>query len=427
MTDVRWQQLIELIDRLPPDKAQKLRELLSSQDFSNIAAEGFVQMMQKLALRSSDAAGGPGPETLMRRVCKRLEPFLVNTVDDGDEGVIARSTLMEWWKAAKAQSRQIAVWEDEFTDALGRQDAEAASLVGLAAADQLARMSNTMTVKSASRAAMADIRRIGAILSGGTALYDSLELLGLTGPVTAKSRIELTPLLQEQFPVEYAKGADEQIYNPIWLGYAAMNRLQKPWEVLHLVNAIQLANARSIRLEDTELAPLVQRVMSLLRQLSSQSVMAIRDGARQRSLETVRAAIEATTCYFDAAEVVTAQLKLERDSAWGRIFLTLRKTIAEIIADKITDFEDVLVGFVEEWDEEVQRVPGNAPADLAFAAVDLLGTWRARSDRHGFATTFGAFDRRTYALVSRSLGVSAEGKDAWLAQKRRILETLRFV
>ncbi len=427
MTDPRWQQLIELIDRLPADKAQNLRELLSSQDFSNIAAEGFTQIMQKLALRSSDAGGGPGPETLMRRVCKRLEPFLVNTVDDGDEGVIARPTLMEWWKAAKAQSRQITLWEEEFTEALGRQDAAAATLVGLTAADQLARMSNTMNVKSASRAAMADIRRIGAILSGGPALYDSLELLGLSGPVTAKTRIELTALLQEQFPIEYAKAADEQIYNPIWLGYAAMNRLNKPWEVLYLVSAIQLANARSIRLEDTELAPLVQRVISLLRQLSSQSVMAIRDGARQRSLEAIRAAIDTTTRYFDAAEVVTAQLKLERDSAWGRIFLTLRKTIAEIIADKITDFEDVLVGFVEDWDEEVQSDPENAPAALAFAAVDLLGIWRARSDRHGFATTFGAFDRRTYALVSRSHGVSEEGKDVWLAQKRRILETLRFV
>lgn len=427
MSDPRWQQLIELIDRLPADKAQKLRELLSSQDFSNIAAEGFAKIMQKLALRSSDAAGGPGPETLMRRVCKRLEPFLVNVVDEGDEGVIARPTLMEWWKAAKAQSRQITEWEEEFTEALGRQDAERATIVGLAAADQLARMSNTMTVKAASRSAMADIRRIGAILSGGTALYESLELLGLTGPVTAKTRIELTPLLLEQFPVEYAKAADEQIYNPIWLGYAAMNRLLKPWEVLHLVGAIQLANARSIRIEDTELAPLVQRVISLLRQLSSQSVVAIRDGARQRTLESIRAAIAATTRYFDAAEVVTEQLKLERDSAWGRVFLTLRKTIAEIIADKLTDFEDVLVGFVEDWDEDIQSAPDNAHAELAFAAVELLGMWRARSDRHGFATTFGAFDRRTYTLVSRSHGNSEEGKDAWLAQKRRILETLRFV
>lgn len=427
MTNPSWQQLIELIERLPPDKAQNLRELLNTQDFSNIAAEGFAQMMRTLELRSSDAAGGPGPETLMRRVCKRLEPFLVNAVEDDDDGVVARPTLMVWWKAAKAQSRQLAVWEEEFTDALARQDAEAATLIDRAAADQLARDSATMTVKAASRSAMADIRRIGAILSGGTALYDSLELLGLTGPVTAKSRIELTPLLEEQFPIEYAKAADERIYNPIWLGYAAMNRLQKPWEVLHLVGAIQLANARSIRLEDTELAPLGQRVISLLRLLSSQSVVAIRDGARQPTLEKIRAATDLTTRYFDAAEVVTAQLKLERDSAWGRLFLTLRKTIAEIIADRLTDFEDVLVGFVEEWDEEVQLVADNAPAELAFAAVDLLGAWRARADRHGFATTFGAFDRRTYALVSRSLGTSPEGKDLWLAQKRRFLETLRLV
>jgi hypothetical protein len=249
----------------------------------------------------------------------------------------------------------------------------------------------------------------------------------LTGPVTAKNRIALTPLLEEQFPVEYAKAADEQIYNPIWLGHAAMNRLQKPWEVLHLVTAIQLANARSIRLEDTELAPLVERVIGLLRQLSSQSVMVIRDGARQRSLEALRAATETTTRYFDAAEVITAQLKLERESAWGRLFLTLRKTIAEIIADRLTDFEDVLVGFVEDWDEETQLVADNAPAELGFAAVELLGAWRSRADRHGFATTFGAFDRRTYALVSRSLGETAEGKDVWLAQKRRILETLRLV
>lgn len=427
MTDARWQQLIALIERLPPDKAQKLRELLNAPDFGNIAAEGFAQMMRTLELRSSDAAGGPGPETLMRRICKRLEPFLVNSVDDEEEGVVARPTLMIWWKAAKAQSRQIAVWEEEFTAALQRDDAEAATLVGLAAADQLGRDALTMNAKSATRSVMADIRRIGAILSAGTALYDALEILGLTGPVTAKSRTELTPLLLEQFPAAYLRAADEQIYNPIWLGYAAMNRLQRPWEVLNLVAAIQPANARSIRLEDTELAPLVQRVMNLLRQLSSQSISAIRDGARQRTLERIQTANARCIDFFDAAELVTAQLKIERESPWGRIFLTLRKTMSEVIVDKLEDYEDVLVGFVEDWDEELQLTPGNAAAELAFAAVELLGLWRGRSERHGFATSFAAFDRRTYALVSRSLGQSPEAKDVWLAQKKRIMETLRFV
>lgn len=427
MTDVRWQQLIQLIERLPPDKAQKLRALLNTQDFNNIAAEGFAQMMRTLEVRSSDIAGGAGPETLMRRVCTRLEPFLVNASDDEEEGVIGRPTLMVWWKAAKAQSRQITLWEEEFTEALARRDAEAATLVARAAADDLARSARTMTVKAASRSVMVDIRRIGAILAGGTALYDALDMLGLTGPVTAKTQIDLTPLLLEQFPAAYAKAADEQIYNPIWLGYAAMNRLRRPWEVLYLVNALQLANARSIRHEDTELAPLVQRVITLLRQLSAQGVTAIKDAARAPTVEKLRAALECSGRYFDAAEIVTAQLKIERDSPWGKIFLTLRRTISELIADKLTDFEDVMVGFVEEWDESTQLAGENPAAEVAFAAIDLLGMWRARADRHGFATTFGTFDRRTYALVSRSPGVSAEGKDLWLAQKRRILESLRLV
>ncbi len=427
MTNDRWQQLIALVERLPPDKAQKLRDLLKTQDFGNIAAEGFAQMMRTLDLRSSDVAGGPGPETLMRRVCKRLEPYLVNANDTDDEGVVARSSLMIWWKAAKTQSRQISAWEEEFSDALVRQDSDAASLVGLAAADQLARSSRTMTIKGASRAVMTDIRRIGEILSGGTALYDALESLGLTGPVTGKNRIELAPLLQEQFPIEYAKAANEQIYNPIWLGYAVLDRLQKPWEVLQLINGIQMANARSVRVEDTELAPLVERVMNLLRLLSSQSVTEIKDGAREPTLATLHAVFQSTARYFEAAEVVTAQLKLDRDGPWGRLFLTLRRTIAEVIAEKLNDFEDVLVEFVEEWDEDIQFDATNLQLERAYAVVDLLAMWRAHADRHGFATTFGAFDRRTFSLVSRSLGASEAGKDLWLVQKRRILETLRLV
>ena len=427
MTSDRWQQLIALVERLPPDKAQKLRDALKTQDFSNIAAEGFAQMMRTLDLRSTDVAGGPGPETLMRRVCKRLEPYLVNTNDDEDEGVISRPTLMIWWKAAKAQSRQLSLWEDEFSEALARQDSEAASLVERAAADHLAGACLTMTVKAATRAVTTDIRRIGQILSGGTALYDALDVLGLVGPVTGKSRIDLSPLLQEQFPIEYARAADEQIYNPIWLGYAVLNRLRKPWEVLYLVNGIQMANARSVRVEDTELAPLVERVMNFLRLVSSQSVAEIKDSAREPSLAKIHAVSQSTARYFEAAEVVAAQLKLDRDGAWGRLFLSLRKTTAEAITEKLNDFEDILVGFVEEWDEDVQSDLANAPLELAYAVVDLLAMWRAHADRHGFATTFGAFDRRTFSLVSRSLGESEAGKDLWLVQKRRILETLRLV
>ncbi len=427
MTDPRWEQLIQLVGRLPPDKAQKLRELLNSVDFSNIAADGFSQMMRTLELRSSDVNGGPGPETLMRRVCRRLEPFLVNSAEGAEDGVVNRATLMIWWKAAKAQSRQIGSWELEFSEALAAQDAGRTDSIGIAAASELARQALQPVIKGVPNSAVADIRRIGAILSGGAALFDALDALGLTGPVTPKTRIALADVAPEQFQAAYIKASQDLSYNPIWLAHAVMNRLDRPWDVLYLIRLVHAASAPAIRLEDTELAPLVQRVMGLLRYLAEQSIARIKEAAKEGTLDQIVAVGDWTTRYFDASEVVAGQVKIERDSPWGRIFLTLRKTISETVSDRLSDFEDVMVGFVEDWAEEIQLSGDNPEAQRAFAAVDLLGAWRARADRHGFGIAFAAFDRRTLGLLSRSLGRSVAGKDLWLGQKRRMLQTLRLV
>jgi hypothetical protein len=421
-----WQQLVQLVERLPPDKAQKLRELLNSPDFKNVAAEGFAQIIRTLDLRSSDA-GGPGPETLMRRVCKLLEPFLVNAAEEDEDGVIGRPTLMLWWKAAKAEMRHLGELERRFAETLGGGDEAAAAAIGVEAAEALARQALTLTIKNGPRTATQDVRRIAVALAGGAALLDDLERLGLSGPVTSRNRIAVSAPLLESFPGVYAKAAEMQRYDPVWLVHAAMNRLERPWEALLVVNAIHSAGAKGLRLEDTELAPVVQRVISLLRQLSDQSVAAIKSAARTPTTEKLRETEAITAKYFDAAEMITQQIKIERDSAWGRVFLLLRKTVSEVVADTIETFEDVLVDFVEGWDETEQALVDNAKARHAAAAVDLLAGWRARADRHGFATAMAAFDRRTQALLARSMGRSEQGKDLWQVQKRRLLEAFRYI
>ncbi len=351
-----WQQLVQLVERLPPDKAQKLRELLNSPDFKNVAAEGFAQIIRTLDLRSSDA-GGPGPETLMRRVCKLLEPFLVNAAEEDEDGVIGRPTLMLWWKAAKAEMRHLGELERRFAETLGGGDEAAAAAIGVEAAEALARQALTLTIKNGPRTATQDVRRIAVALAGGAALLDDLERLGLSGPVTSRNRIAVSAPLLESFPGVYAKAAEMQRYDPVWLVHAAMNRLERPWEALLVVNAIHSAGAKGLRLEDTELAPVVQRVISLLRQLSDQSVAAIKSAARTPTTEKLRETEAITAKYFDAAEMITQQIKIERDSAWGRVFLLLRKTVSEVGRDG--------AGARRQCEGPARRCRGRSPGGLA--------------------------------------------------------------
>ena len=427
MTSARWEQLIALVERLPPDKAQKLREMLATLDTGKTAASGLSQMMKTLELRSSDAAG-VAPKTLMRRICEHLEPFLVNTVDDDDaEGTVARPTLAIWWRAAKTQMPDLGQWEDAFLAAFVGGNADQAEQIADSATGELARQALSLTIKGGSPQVISDIRRIGAILMGGTRLRKGLENLGLTGPVTAKNRVSLAGLLTDRFATEYARASEDSEFNPVWLGHAAMNRLLRPWEVASLVNSIQLAGTKGVKLEETELAPLVQRVVGLLRRLAIESVNAIKETARSRKLEDITRTAEISAQYFDASEMISQQLKIERESAWGRIYMMLRKNVSDVIVDKLDKYEDVIVEFIEEWDEAEQLAEDNPKAARASAAADLLGGWRSRADRHGFTTLFSALERRTHALFSRSLGQSPEGKTVWISQKKRLLQGLRLI
>lgn len=400
--------------------------MLATLDTGQAAASGLSQMMKALELRSSDATGA-APKTLMRRICEHLEPFLVNTVDDDDaEGTVARPTLAIWWRAAKTQLPDLGQWEDAFLTALSGGNAEQAEQIADTATAELARQALRLTIKGGSPQVISDIRRIGAILTGGAGLWKSLENLGLIGQVTAKNRVSLAGPLTERFAAEYTKASEDSAFNPVWLGHAAMNRLLRPWEVASLVNSIQLVGTKGVKLEETELAPLVQRLVGLLRRLAVESVNAVKDTARSRKLEDITRTAEITARYFDASETISHQLKIERESAWGRIYIMLRKNVSDVIVDKLEKYEDIIVEFVEEWDDAEQLAEDNPKAARVFAAADLLGGWRNRADRHGFATLFSALERRTHALFSRSPGQTPEGKDVWISQKKRLLAGLRF-
>jgi len=426
VASTRWEQLIALIGRLPPDKAEKLRSLLASQDFGTAVSDGFAEMMTALALRSGDA-GSQAPEALMRRVCKLLEPFLVNTVEvDEAEGTVARPSLAIWWAAAKAQMPIVAEWEQKFTQALGKKDDAEAQEIADAATVELAKQALKLTAKGASAQVNSDIKRIAAILSGGPSLRRALNALGLEGQVTHKNRLPLAGALEERFALEYGNAMASGEFNPIWLGHAAMNRLERPWQVLALIHKVQVMHAKGVKLEETDLAPLVQRNVELLRSLSIQSVNSIKEAAKSRKAEDMQRAGTWSTSYFDASEMFADQLKIERDSAWGRTYFTLRKTLYELIDAKLPEYEDILVEFIEEWDEATQLEADNAKFSQALAAAALLGIWRGRAERHGFSTSFSALERRLRALISRSLGQSEEGKSAWRLQKKQLLQVLRM-
>lgn len=421
--DPRWEQLLALIAKLPPDKATKLREMLGSDGLVMANSAGIGQVLQALELRRSD---GVAAEPLMRKVCSLLEPFLINDGAAVASGTIRRKSLVPWWEASIAQSPALREIDQQYQRAVREKLTAEMERLEEEAMAELSRRARTLTFKNTAQAVIEDARSIGTVLAGGNALARALKEIGIDGPPTPPG-IALDELIVRRFGKAYEALGAERTFDPVWLGYAVMNHLNKPWEVVTLIHRVTGSTDVKM-LEQTELAPLMDRIMGQLVAVATQATSGIKDAARRKTAPEIDAANASANLYFDLAEAIAREIKLERTSAWGQAYLTSRKTLSDLIPDKLGDFEETILDFLDDWTpEDCGRE--DHPAYLnAVAAADFLGAMKQRATRHGFGMPFTSLERRLQDTLGRSMKRPRGNEaDPWPGQKRRLLKALRLI
>jgi len=423
--DPRWQQLIALIAQLPPEKASKLREMLGGDGLVVPNSAGFGQVLQALELRRSDADKAAA-EPLMRKVCALLEPFLVNDDTETAAGTIRRKSLVPWWEASMAQSAPLRDLDQQYQRAIREKLTAEMERLEEEAMGELARRARTLTFKNTAQSVIEDVRRIGTVVGGGMALAKALREIGIDGPPT-RPGIELNDRIVRRFAQAYDALGAERTFDPVWLGHAVMNHLDKPWDVVALIHRVTGSTDVSM-LEQTELAPLMDRTMAQLVAVATRATQGIKNAARQKTAPEIETATAAANLYFDLAEAIAREIKLERTSPWGQAYLNSRKTLSDLIPDTLEDFEEVIVDFVDDWTPE-DRGRDEHPAYLgAVAAADFLGAMKLRAARHGFGMPFTGLERRLQDTLGRSMKrPRANETDPWPGQKRRLLKGLRLI
>ena len=423
--DPRWQQLIALISQLPPEKADKLREMLGSDGLVVPNSAGFGQVLQALELRRSDAERASA-EPLMRKVCTLFEPFLVNDDVEVAAGTIRRKSLVPWWEASMAQSAPLRDLDQQYQRAIREKLTAEMERIEEEAMAELARRARTLSFKNTAQTVIEDVRRIGAVLGGGTALARALSEIGVDGP-PHRPGIELDERIVRRFGRAYQALGAERAFDPVWLGHAVMNHLAKPWDVVTLIHRVT-GGTDVTMLEQTELAPLMDRTMEQLVAAAARATKGIKEAARQRTATGIDAAAAAANLYFNLAEAIAREIKLERTSHWGQAYMNSRKTLSDLIPETLEDFEEVIVDFLDDWTPENYGREDH-PAYLgAIAAADFLGAMKLRAARHGFGMPFTSLERRLQDTLGRTMkrprGVEA---DPWPGQKRRLLTGLRLI
>jgi hypothetical protein len=423
--DPRWEQLLALIAKLPPDKATKLREMLGSDGLVMANSAGIGQVLQALELRRSDGEKAAA-EPLMRKVCTLLEPFLINDGAEATTGTIRRKSLVPWWEASMAQSPALREIDQQYQRAVREKLTAEMERLEEEAMAELSRRAGTLAFKNTAQTVIQDVRSIGTVLAGGNALAKALMEIGIDGP-PSRPGIALDELIVRRFGKAYEALGAERTFDPVWLGHAVMNHLNKPWEVVTLIHRVTGSTDVKM-LEQTELAPLMDRIMDQLVAVATQATNGITDAARRKTAPEIDAANASANLYFDLAEAIAREIKLERTSAWGQAYLTSRKTLSDLIPDKLENFEETILDFLDDWTPEDYGREDHPAYLSAVAAADFLGAMKQRATRHGFGMPFTSLERRLQDTLGRSMKRPRGNEaDPWPGQKRRLLKALRLI
>jgi hypothetical protein len=105
-----------------------------------------------------------------------------------------------------------------------------------------------------------------------------------------------------------------------------------------------------------------------------------------------------------------------------------RKTLSDLVSDKLEDFEETITDFLDAWTPDEHGREDHADFLNAAAAAELLGAMKLRATRHGFGMPFTTLERRLQDTLARGMKrPKGNAPDPWPGQKRRLLAALRLI
>jgi hypothetical protein len=422
--DPRREQLVELLGRLPADKAEKLRETLQAQIGTQPASPLLSDVIQRLALRAGDA-GEDQPNALMRRICTLFEPFLVTLPEQAADWVILRSSLMPWWAAAMAASPPLKRCEEAFIQAVRARRPEAIEQAVTTTYDRLAEVTQTLTIRGASAVLRQDLRKMAALLANRAALETALAAIGVQGKVKAGQEIELDEKLVADFAEQYLMLARRSDLDPTWLGHAVLNRMARPWTGLLLAKAVAETGQVSL-LAQSELAPLLHRAFGHLVQLARGAETQLRRAAKTKNAVEIARAAVVTESYFSALGELALTGGLGDFSRHAQAKLTQQDSVIAAVAETLGLFEGVISGFLHHW---TARPPDmdNPELSAALDAAALLGTVKALGPGYCFEQPLAAIGSRLAEALDRTpSNASGPAARQWSQHRAGLLHNLRL-
>jgi hypothetical protein len=422
--DPRHEQLVELLDRLPADKAEKLRDLLRSQAGTQPASPLLSDIIQRLALRAGDG-GEDQPNALMRRICTLFEPFLMSAPDQAADWVILRSSLLPWWGAAMAASLPLRRCEENFIQAVRARLPQAIEQAVAATYDRLTEVTQSLTIRGASAGLRQDVRKMATLLANRLALGAALAAIEIGGPVKPGKEIDLDDRLIRGFVAQYPILARQSTLDPLWLGHAVMNRLARPWTGLLLVQAVIAAGCMA-PLAQSEVTPLAIRAFGHLAQLGRSAEAQLRRAGKIRhAFEIARAAV-VTERYFAALGEVAALSGFDGLSCHAQERLTERAGVVAAVTETLGLFEGVVSGFLHHW---TPRPPDQDDPELSAAldAAALLGAVKALGSGYSFERPAVAIAARLAEALGRApAAATGSAVRQWSQHRAGLTHNLRL-
>jgi hypothetical protein len=423
--DLRLTQLQQLLARLPPDKAERLRDALRAQAGGGPVSPMLGEILGKLSLRAGDG-GEDQPNALMRRLCTLFEPFLVSDPGEPQPWHIARASLMPWWRAAMTMSTELQRCEQDFIAAVRAQrTAKIEESVGRAY-DCLAPLSCQIALPNPNQdpgTLTQDLAKLNALLEGRAAFNPALAAIGLAGQIKPGREIEIDERLLAGFVTQYGRLARESALDPLWLGHAVTNRLARPWTGMRLVRAV-IERGDLGPLAHYELAPLVSRALGQLAALTEEAEAQLRRAARIRRPAEIAGAAAAARRYFAALD--ETEDEVSSLSLYAEAQLIGRDRILTAIADTLGLFEGVIASFLRRWS------PKDAPDDdpefmAALDAADLLGVVKdACNGRFCFAPAHAAGQRLGEVLRRTPPSATGPALQQWSRHSTSLAQSLRL-
>jgi hypothetical protein len=422
--DPRREQLVELLDRLPPQKAEKLQEMLRSQVGTEPVSPLLADIIRRLALRAGDG-GEDQPNALMRRVCTLFEPFLVSSPEQAAGWAIQRSSLMPWWHAAMAASATARRCEENFIEAVKAQDPNAIEQAVSAAYDRLSEATQVLVIRGATPGLRQDLRKLATLLANRRALGAALAALEIEGPLQPGREIELDEVLTANFAREYVVLARASDLDPAWLGHAVMNRLARPWTGLLLVRAV-IDSGEIVPLAQVELAPLVNRSFSHLVQLGRGAEQQLRRAGKTRLASDIARAAVLTERYFAALDELTYLVDMAGFSCYAQARLTEREGVVIAVAETLGLFEAMIGHFLRQWSPR-QSDEDDPELTAALDAASLLGTVKTIAAGYSFERPAEAISARVAELLARTpAAATGPALRQWGRHKAGLMHNLRL-